>query len=136
VEAEHERATMIQPRKRVASLTVLVVDDLAIVEVVREILEDEGYTVLTAVGATALARASAHRPAVILPDIAMPGMSGVEVSRHLRADPGTQRIPVVAMSAGARLASEGAAMAADAVLAKPFDLDDLLSVGARWAAPT
>ncbi len=37
------------------------------------------------------------------------------------------------MSAGTRLASAGAAMAADAVLAKPFDLNDLLGVVARWA---
>ena len=45
----------------------------------------------------------------------------------------TQRIPMVAMSAGTGLAAAGAAMAANAVLSKPFDLDDLLGVVARWA---
>lgn len=63
----------------------------------------------------------------------MPGMNGVEVSRHLRADP---RHPAHPRGSHVRRDPPGlcgAAMAANAVLAKPFDLDDLLGVVARWA---
>lgn len=107
--------------------TILVVDDDAdIVGMLRHVLEDEGYAVQTAVGEGALHLALTTGPSLILLDIMMPGMDGVEVSQRLRADARTRTIPIVAMSAAHRLRERAREMAADTLLAKPFDLTTLL----------
>jgi len=113
---------------------VLVVDDdAAIRDMVTMALQDEGYEVVTAVGAQALAVARALSPAVILLDIMMPDMDGLEVSRHLRADPATRNIPIVAMSATTVLSETASAMRADELLPKPFELEQLSDLVARYA---
>jgi CheY-like chemotaxis protein len=113
--------------------TVLVVeDDAAITAMVSAALTDEGYQVVQAVDGDAIPVAHDVHPALILLDIHMPQMDGQEVSRRLRADPQTKDIPIVGMSAGARLAAVPADLLDDR-LPKPFDLDDLLAVVARWA---
>ena len=117
--------------------TVLVVDDDAdIVDFIQLALEDEGYHVLTAVNGAALALAQSQHPDLILLDIMMPGMDGVEVSRRLRADAATAGIPIIAMSAHSRLQATAAVMQADARLPKPFDLEHLYDVVAHWTAPS
>ena len=114
--------------------SVLVVDDdPAIVELVQTALEDEGYEVYAAVNGEALQLAAEQHPDVILLDIMMPIMDGVEVSRRLRADPRTAAIPIIAMSAHGRLQATGSAMQANDKLAKPFKLSNLYSAVARWA---
>ena len=72
---------------------LVIEDDTATVELIHEALEAEGHTVLHASGAAGLALARVALPAVILLDINMPGMDGPEVSRLLRADPRTARVP-------------------------------------------
>lgn len=112
---------------------VLVVDDdAAIRDMVTMALQDEGYEVVTAVGAQALAIARALSPAVILLDIMMPDMDGIEVSRRLRADPATRNIPIIAMSATTVLSETASAMRADERLPKPFELEQLSDLVARY----
>lgn len=121
-----------------AAPTVLVIDDdPSIVDVLCDALEDAGYRVLCALGEAALALARREQPDVILLDVMMPGMDGVEVSHHLRADPNIAAIPIIAMSAHAHLRQSGPLMQADEQLSKPFDLQRLYAVVARWidAAP-
>jgi CheY-like chemotaxis protein len=114
-------------------VTVLVVDDdPIIVDVLRAALEDEGYAVLMAVNGGALPLAREAQPQVILLDIMMPGMDGVEVSKRLRADPATADIPIVAMSATSNLTALASQMPVDDRLAKPFDLDGVVAVVERW----
>ncbi len=114
--------------------TVLVVDDDPfIVDFIETALEDEGYLVLAAVNGGALKAAHDLRPDVILLDIMMPGMDGVEVSRRLRDDPVTAGIPIVVMSAQDRLRTTSSLMPVDDRLPKPFDLDHLYAMVARWA---
>jgi CheY-like chemotaxis protein len=72
------------------------------------------------------------RPNLILLDIMMPDMDGVEVSRRLRADPATAGIPIVVMSAQNRLRATAALMPIDDRLPKPFTLDRLFSTIDRW----
>jgi CheY-like chemotaxis protein len=116
--------------------TVLVVDDDPdILDFLEAALQDRGYKVLVAINGGALALAQEGRPDLILLDIMMPGMDGVEVSRRLRADPSTATIPIVVMSAQDRLRSYSTGMSADDRLAKPFELDDLYSMVARWVLP-
>jgi CheY-like chemotaxis protein len=107
---------------------VLIVDDDAdIVMMLVQVLQDEHYEVRAASGEEALAIASADPPDVILLDIMMPGMDGVEVCRRLRANPRTASIPVIAMSASHRLRERASEMDVNGLLAKPFDLDELLA---------
>jgi CheY-like chemotaxis protein len=73
-------------------------------------------------------RARAERPAVILLDIAMPGLDGYSVCRLLKADPDLSAIPVILMTTGAtvhhRLA--GLTLGADDFLSKPIDMRELI----------
>ena len=123
--------------KTMAMGTVLVVDDdPSIIELVEIALEDQGYVVLSAVNGAALQIARDRQPDVILLDILMPGMDGVEVSKRLRADPATARIPIVAMSAQDRLQLASAQMVVDDRLSKPFEIAGLYTTVARWASAT
>ena len=119
-----------------AKATVLVIDDdPSIVDFLEMALEDEGYRVLASVDGEALQLAQDLQPNVILLDIMMPGMDGVEVSRRLRADPLTAGIPIVVMSAQDRLRATAALMPIDDRLPKPFALDRLFSTVDRWTSP-
>jgi len=113
--------------------TILVVeDDLATVEMIRDALMIEGYRVLHAIGEAGLTRAREGQPALILLDLYMPGMDGAEVARRLRADPAIARIPIVCISSE-RARGDLPAMPRDDCLPKPFALDDMYAVVARWA---
>ena len=78
-------------------------------------------------GLAVLACVSRERPRMILLDLMMPGLDGFEVTKQLKADPGTASIPIVAVSALARPDDREAALAAgcDDFLRKPFELDEL-----------
>ncbi len=118
-----------------AQSTVLVIDDDPfIVQFLEEALEDEGYQVLASVNGEALQIAHDLRPDIILLDIMMPGMDGVEVSRRLRDDPVTAEIPIVVMSAQDRLRATAALMPIDDRLPKPFDLERLFATVERWTS--
>lgn len=127
---EMARDTHAQSERR----TVLVVDDdPMIVDFLETALEDEGYTVLASVGAAAIPLARSVQPSVILLDLMMPGMDGMEVSRRLRDDPATAHIPIIVMSAADRLRATGALLPVDDRLPKPFELRTLYDKVARWA---
>jgi CheY-like chemotaxis protein len=81
-------------------------------------------------GLSVLAQVERERPQMILLDLMMPGLDGFEVTRHLKADPATASIPIVAVSAMARPDDRETALAAgcDAFVRKPFELDDLEAV--------
>lgn len=116
--------------------TILVVDDDPfIVEMLETALEEEGYHVLATVDGEALRLAHDLHPDLILLDINMPGMDGVEVSHRLRDDPATGDIPIIAMSAQSRLRATGPLMPVNDRLPKPFDLDRLYAAVARWSTP-
>jgi len=116
----------------VSGSILVIEDDMATAGLIREALEAEGYAVLHASGAAGLALADVALPAVILLDINMPGMDGPEVSRHLRADPCTARVPIVCMSSHVARGGIPVGMVHDDCLAKPFALDDLYATVARW----
>ena len=112
--------------------TVLVVDDdLRFLQTTREVLQEDGYEVAAMVGAQAVDVAAALRPDVILLDIMMAGMNGMDVSQHLRHDPRTADIPLIAISADPELLASPR-LAVDDRLCKPFKNDDLYGIVARW----
>jgi two-component system cell cycle response regulator DivK len=81
--------------------TVLVIDDNAMNrKLACDVLEAAGLrTVEAATAADGIALATEHEPDVILLDLRLPDMPGVEVARRLKGDDGSSRIPIVAMSA-------------------------------------
>jgi two-component system chemotaxis response regulator CheY len=106
--------------------TILIVDDDASMRFLLKMLfESAGYQVVEAPhGAAALDRVKDARPDLVVTDLMMPMMDGLQLIECLRSDPETKSIPIVATSA--RLAAGAAA--ADAVLTKPFDPDDFLEI--------
>jgi two-component system, OmpR family, response regulator VicR len=108
-----------------SSPTILVVDDEPeILELLQEMLQDEGYTVLTAVnGLVALELLAQTRVAIVLTDYMMPRMNGIELCTRLRADPRTATMPIVLMSAAP---PRDAADMFTLVIQKPFTIDDIL----------
>jgi CheY-like chemotaxis protein len=113
---------------------ILIVDDEpAIRGLVSSMMQEEGYTTVEAVdGAHALELIEETPPDLIISDVMMPLVDGVELARQLKAKDDTRAIPVVLISAAGRhLAQEAVA---DDFLAKPFDLDRLLDVVHRLMA--
>jgi DNA-binding response OmpR family regulator len=104
--------------------TILVADDeVPIVELVRFTLEDEHVQVVTAFdGAAALELAGAVRPDLVLLDVQMPHLSGLEVCRRLRETPGCAHTRIVMLTAAAQTEdrARGMAAGADDYLTKPF----------------
>jgi CheY-like chemotaxis protein len=114
--------------------TILVVDDEPdIVRMVRASLQTAGYDVATATdGQQALDAVQAEPPDLIVLDIFMPVLDGMEVLRQLKADAATRDIPVVMLTANERdtdvLAGRSTwdALETVAYLTKPFDVQSLL----------
>jgi CheY-like chemotaxis protein len=115
---------------------VLVVEDNAVnLELVVALLEHEGCEVLVAETADAgLGLARTGCPDLILMDVQLPGMTGYEATRHLKADPRTAKIPVVALTAQAMRGDEARAAEAGCVgyLTKPLDADSFREVLRRF----
>jgi CheY-like chemotaxis protein len=110
--------------------TVLVVDDDPVIQTLLHVnFEMEGYKVVEAMdGVEGLERARADRPDVVVLDIMMPKMNGLEVASALKADPATAGIPVILLSAKAQESDikSGQSTGAEDYITKPFDPLDLL----------
>ncbi len=111
--------------------TVLLVDDdPVILKLLQVNFEMEGYDVITASdGAEGLEMAKSEQPDIILLDIMMPKMDGLEVTRRLKADENLKSIPIVLLSAKAQASDvqAGKDAGADDYLTKPFDPLELLA---------
>jgi two-component system, cell cycle response regulator DivK len=117
-------------------LVLVVEDNEKNMKLLRDVLQATGHKVLEATdGEGALALAREHSPALVLMDIQLPDMDGVEALARLRADPATAAIPVVAVTAQAMKGDRERFVAAgfDAYLSKPIDLDELLEAVAAQA---
>jgi DNA-binding response OmpR family regulator len=108
--------------------TILIVDDeLPIADVVAELLSEEGYTTRIAIGGDhALAMLERERPDLVLLDLYMPGLSGVDLLARLRADAKHANLPVVVMTAGSIDSAELAGHGATGMISKPFEVEALL----------
>ena len=116
--------------RRVTKTVLVVDDDPSMRKVLQRRVEMWGYTVLSAGdGAEALRLAQERTPDLILLDVMMPGLDGLEVCRQLTRGPSTRQIPVILISAKASQISgeEVEASGAFASLQKPYDPSDLLA---------
>ena len=116
--------------------TILVIEDNALnLELVREILVAEGYDVLEAVEATTgMEMAFLEPPDLILMDLQLPGMDGLEATRRLRADPRTAPIPIVALTAHAMRGDDEKAVAAGCTgfITKPIEVRNFVAAVAAF----
>ena len=111
--------------------TVLVIDDEKdLLELVRYNLEKEHLDVITANdGQSGLEIGLKHKPDLVLLDLMMPGMNGLEVCKQLRADARTSRIPIIMLTAKAAETDKivGLEMGADDYITKPFSVRELVA---------
>lgn len=114
------------------SLILVAEDDVHIGLLVRMILEAEGYDVeVFTDGTEVVARLrNGPAPAALILDLLLPGMGGLDVVQALRTDPGTERLPILVLSALAGEAQriEVLRRGANAYIAKPFDLNEVTAV--------
>ena len=112
-----------------AASKILVVDDEQdLVWAVKYTLSDEGYKVLTASnGVKAMAAAQQHHPDLIVLDIIMPEMDGVQVCHRLRRDPGLAAVPILFLTMRDTIEDRvnGLDEGGDDYLVKPFDFSEL-----------
>lgn len=115
---------------------ILIVDDNHVnLKLVRVLLTTEGYEVRTATDAEeALAVLQIFHPRLILMDLQLPGMDGLELTRRLKADPATRDIQIMALTAYAMKGDEQKALDAgcDRYIAKPIDTRALPGVIAEY----
>ena len=120
------------------SRILIVEDNDKNLKLVRDVLQAKGYTTLeagTAEDGLAIARDEA--PDLILMDIQLPGMSGIEALKALRADPATAALPVVAVTASVMQQDRQEIMRAgfDAFIEKPINLRGLLDTVQKVMRP-
>ena len=112
--------------------TILIVEDnVTNMKLSTFLLESADYTVLAATNAeSGLTLARSQRPDLILMDIHLPGMDGLEATALLKADEATRGIPVIALTALAMKGDEQRILAAgcDGYIAKPLDYKEFLAM--------
>jgi two-component system, cell cycle response regulator DivK len=110
-------------------LILIVEDNPKNLKLVRDVLQVRGYqTIEAGTGEDGVQLAREQRPALVLMDIQLPGISGVEAFRQLRADPTTRAIPVIAVTASVMAQERQKVMAAgfDGFQGKPISVRELL----------
>jgi len=107
-----------------ADKILIIEDNLLNLELATDLLEVHGYLVFKAQNAeTGLRLARAAAPDLILMDLSLPGMDGLQATKALKSDPATRHLPVIALTAHAMKGDQEVALKAqcDGYLAKPID---------------
>jgi CheY-like chemotaxis protein len=112
--------------------TILVVDDeQPVVDLLTDMLEDEGHTVVSAYnGRIALELVAHQQPDLIISDVMMPFVDGIQLCRRLREEHDAKSLPVILMSAA--LPPDLSSCGANAFLGKPFDIDRFEDLIAKY----
>ena len=117
------------------SLILIVEDNEKNMKLVRDVLHVKGYATLEAATAEdGIRLANERKPDLVLMDIQLPGMNGIEALGVLRADPATAKIPVIAVTASVmqhdrKLITEAGF---DAYIGKPINLKEFLATVRKW----
>lgn len=110
----------------------VVEDDPATLRTMQEILESEGYGVLTCTNGAALEAALQDPPDLLILDVLLQDEDGRELCRRVKADRRIQHVPVILYSARRLSTEELEASSADSFLKKPFHLEELLALVRRF----
>jgi two-component system, cell cycle response regulator DivK len=117
---------------------LIVEDNPPCLLLLKDVLEVRGYEILkTRIGLEAINLARDNRPDLILMDIRLPGISGLDVTRLLKQDDQTKCIPIIAVTAFAMRGDEAKALESgcDAYISKPITLDNLLRTIESFLSP-
>ena len=118
------------------SVVLIVEDNEKNMKLARDVLQSRGYTTLEAVtGEDGVRVAKERKPDLVLMDIQLPGLNGIDALKQLRADPGTARIPVVAFTASVTPTDRSQIDEAgfDGFLSKPINLKEFLETVQRFS---
>ena len=110
-------------------LILIVEDNPRNLKLLRDTLRAKGYqTIEAGTGEEGVQLTRERQPALVLMDVQLPGISGIEALRQLRADPSTRSIPVIAVTASVMAQERQKVMAAgfDAFQGKPISVRELL----------
>jgi len=116
------------------SLILIVEDNEKNMKLARDVLQSKGYATVEAItGEDGVRIAIEKKPDLVLMDIQLPGINGIEALRQVRADPACARIPIVAFTASVTPAdrSQIAAAGFNAFLSKPINLKEFLETVKR-----
>jgi two-component system cell cycle response regulator DivK len=116
------------------SVVLIVEDNEKNMKLARDVLQAKGYQTLEAVtGEEGVRLAKEKRPDLVLMDIQLPGINGIEAFKQLRAEARTARIPVVALTASVTPVDRSQITAAgfDAFVSKPINLKEFLDTVKR-----
>jgi two-component system cell cycle response regulator len=126
----------------VGTRILVIEDNPANMELARYVLEAFGYTVSAAVdGESGLELARAEPPDLVICDLQLPGIDGIEVAKRLKAQPALSRVPLIAVTAYAMVGDRERVLAAgfDGYISKPLDPQTFVPQIAAFlksAAPT
>jgi DNA-binding response OmpR family regulator len=115
---------IIQEDTPIANKILIIEDDPSFLRGLTFILEKEGYAVIIANnGLIGLRKAREEKPNLVILDVMLPGLDGFEVCHRLRADPDTEKIPVIMLSAKGQDSDKttGLKVGANEFLSKPVD---------------
>ena len=121
------------------SLVLIVEDNEKNMKLARDVLQAKGYQTIYAVtGEEGVKLAAEKRPDLVLMDIQLPGINGIEALKQIRADARTKAIPVVALTASVTPTDRSAITAAgfDAFLGKPINLKEFIETVRRLVEGT
>jgi CheY-like chemotaxis protein len=121
----------IRPDEKDRPIILLVEDTREVTMMIKDYMEMAGYQIITASdGLSGIAQAKEKHPALILMDIQMPGMDGLEATRRLRADAHFRTLPIIALTALAMRGDRERCLAAGATdyIAKPVSLKKLFQM--------
>lgn len=115
------------------NLIIVIEDDRDILDMIQYILADEGYEIMSYDHLIKLESIIAKRPSLILLDERLANGYGSTLCLELKSNPLTKPVPVILVSAAIGLAQIAKNCGADAVLDKPFDLNDLVNLVKRYS---
>jgi CheY-like chemotaxis protein len=117
---------------------LVVEDDQDIMRILTHTLTGAGYQVVPAYGGEdAIRKVALHKPDLVLTDLSMPKVSGVEVIEAIKSDPATQHIPVIAVTAHVwdGLAQSAGQVGCDGYISKPFTTKQIIQEVYRHLKP-
>lgn len=123
-----------RPQEITAKKVLIIEDDAIQILAVRDHLEQAGFAVFSAMnGEDGLKKAREHRPDLVLLDIILPGMTGLEACQRLKEDPATKhaRVIIVTASSMSGLKERSRLFGVDDCLIKPYAFSDLTDLIGR-----
>jgi CheY-like chemotaxis protein len=143
IEDESSILSSIPPAETEHPYILIVDDEQSILSLLMSLLESEGYSSVGFVESQWVLpflqemgkRGEQHLPALILLDLMMPGVSGYDIARWLSEHEPYNRIPILVITADARVHDTGDVPGAQDILLKPFQIDALLTVVEHFLVP-